>query len=135
MSDEEVSDRIEAAQSARRVYGARVTAREAALEKQLTELKSAISSANTEISMLVRELHTKQRDLITEAILNILQPEEPTFDINQLHDLLESDIRLINIRAIEQSGYMNLSTVSAVTTFAEIILKAYEKIDKVREGL
>jgi hypothetical protein len=85
--------------------------------------------------MLVRQLHTKQRDLITEAILNILQPEEPTFDINQLHDLLESDIRLIKIRAIEQSGYMDLSNVSAVTTYADLLLKAYEKIEKVREEL
>jgi chromosome segregation ATPase len=135
MSDEEVSERIEAAQSARRVYGARVTAREAAIEKQVAELKSAIGSASTEISMLVRELHTKQRNLITEAILNILQPEEPTFDIHQLPELLECDLRLINIRAIEQSGYMDLSNVNAITTYADMLLKAYEQIEAHKERL
>jgi hypothetical protein len=120
-------DLLGRAQSQRGIYVAKIANREAALVKQLGELKTAVSSASQELSELVRSVFLKQHDSIAAAVMEVLEPAE-SFNPLELDDLLEHDARLVRIRKIELPSFIDNGSADGMVGFAKVVLDGFDAV-------
>ena len=109
LSEEEVAEKVGAAQRTREIYTARTANKQVAVTKLLGELETAIKAAQVELSVLVGEELGKRRQIISERVLAVLKPTGAPGQHLFLNDMLDYSAPILDIAALSPAPFTSFN--------------------------